>query len=805
MIRAWKIGGAVALAALCVAGAVLPNVARARVANAVYERCHRVLDGECTLGDVRLTIDGVTLRDLNVRMRGGRYTARIHRVGVRFRWFALLLGTSQKVDIEVDGVELRGRASLAEFVDDLRAPHVRERTQRRSRVQLKGVHVVGVEARLTVTDLSGKDLSVRLARGGVEWARDPSSTTARWGDLSAEYEGAEAHTGACTAIDGIDTTSSLDCREFDARVDASRARAIAAAVNNAVETVRSRGSGATTGSPTAHATESEGPRQTQLRFREGRVRIMHRDQMIADLAPASVSVLGEEGALREATFQLGGNDALQPSLSLAFNRMHEPWQVDLDAAALPLRQLAPWVPAVPWHNTENGRAHARVHLEPGDTVGRLDVSGDLFVEDFGIQHPGVAREAIDGLTVSLDGRATIDLAQRRVATSGLNWQINGIPFSVAGWAERTTDHTSMDVSLNVPPFTCDGALRSMPAPVTGIVATVGLSGTVGGGAHLALDTRRLSDTTFDYTVRDGCQVAYSGWNVNVRRFAEPFVQRVQEPGGRVRAFVTGPGSPAWVPIEAIPPNMLGAVVHREDGAFYQHHGFSSGEIRGAFVRNVSEGRFAYGASTISMQLAKNIFLAREKTLVRKLQEVVLTWWIEQSLEKSAILELYLNVVEFGPGIYGVGPAARFFFGREPRELTPLQAIYLATLLPAPIPRFAIFQRGAPSPDTVSRLRAIARGMAAARLMSPADAEAAQSETFAFRPRNAPVPGAATMDVDPTTTDEAARALCARATVSVRPLQPDESPNEADAPNPPAAESADGDGDPARSDDSASHP
>lgn len=792
-----------ALAALCATGVAVPRVARARVASAVYDRCHRVLDGECTLGDVRLAIDGATLRDLRVRMRGGRYTAKIQRVGVRLRWFALIVGKPQKVDLEVDGVELQGRASLVDLVDDLHARHVREPTQRRTRVQLKGVHLVGVDARLTVTDLSGRDLGVRLARGGLEWARDPSTATARWEDLSVDYDGAEAHTGSCTAIDGIDTTSSLDCREFDARVDTSRVRSIVAALNGALDTVRSR-EGASSPSAEPHQ-EGGGPRQTQVRFREGRVRVMHRDDVIADLAPATVSVLAEEGSLREATFQLGGNDALQPSLSLAFNRMHEPWQVDLDAAALPLRQLAPWVPSVPWHNTENGRAHARVHLEPGDAAGRLDVSGDLFVEDFGIQHPGVAREPIDGLTVSLDGRAVIDLAQHRVATSGLNWQINGIPFSVAGWAERTADHTSMDVSLNVPPFTCDGALRSMPAPVTGVVSTLGLSGTVGGGAHLALDTRRLSDTTFDYTVRDGCQVAYSGWNVNVRRFAEPFVQRVQEPGGRVRAFVTGPGSPAWVPIEAIPPTMLGAVVHREDGSFYQHHGFSSGEIRGAFVRNVSEGRFAYGASTISMQLAKNVFLAREKTLVRKLQEVVLTWWIEQSLEKSAILELYLNVVEFGPGIYGVGPAARFFFGREPRELTPLQAIYLATLLPAPIPRFAIFQRGAPSPDTVSRLRAIARGMSAARLISPADAEAAQSESFAFRPRNAPVPGAATMDVDPTTTDEAARALCARATVNVHPQQADETPNGADTPTAESSENSDRDGDPTRSDDSMTTP
>ncbi len=790
--RAWKVGAFVALTALCASGVAVPRIARARIARAVYERCHRVLDGECTLGDVRLAIDGVLIRDLTVRMKGGRYTAHAHRLGVRLRWFALVFGSPQSVEVEVDGVDVTGRASLDQIVADLRARRADDGGPRRTRVRLAGVHVAGVDARLTITDLAGHDFGIRLRQGGLEWARETAGFTARWSDLSAEYAGVRARSGACTVLDGIDTASSLDCREFEADVDVARAAEVRAAIEHALRVVApTRQHGLEAASDVASA-EPAPLRQTQVRFRDGRVRVLHRDDVIADLAPAAVSALAEGGELREATFQLGGEDARQPSLSLAFNRMHEPWQVDLDAAALPLRRLAPWVPAVPWHGTENGRAHARVHVEPGDAPERLEVSGDLFVEDFGLQHPGFAREPIDGLSVSLDGRAMIDLAQRRVSTPGLNWQVNGVPFTVAGWAERSREHTSLDVSLHVPPFTCDGALRSMPTPVTGVVASLGLTGTVGGDAHLALDTRRISDTAFDYSVRDGCQVTSAGWGISVRRFAGPFVQRVQEPGGRVRAFVTGPGSPAWVPVEAIPPNVLNAVISREDGSFYQHRGFSPGEIRGALVRNVNEGRFAYGASTISMQLVKNVFLAREKTLVRKLQEVVLTWWLEQSMEKSAILELYLNVVEFGPGIYGIGPASRFFFGREPRDLTPLQAIYLATLLPAPIPRFAIFQRGAASPDTVARLRAIARSMAANRMMSQADADAARTEAFAFRPREAPVPGAATLDVDPATTDEAARTLSERAVVAVsEPSNEPETPVDATGDEP----SSDGAGEP----------
>src|SRR5690606_28706223 len=112
--------------------------------------------------------------------------------------------------------------------------------------------------------------------------------------------------------------------------------------------------------------------------------------------------------------------------------------------------------------------------------------------------------------------------------------------------------------------------------------------------------------------------------------------------------------------------------------------------------------------------------------------------LERSLDKNSILELYLNVVEFGPGIYGIGPAARFFFDREPANLTPLQSIYLATLLPSPVARFANYQRGGLSAEATARLRAFARYMGTRRRLSPDDVASAQGEAIVFRPERAAV-------------------------------------------------------------------
>jgi len=102
-----------------------------------------------------------------------------------------------------------------------------------------------------------------------------------------------------------------------------------------------------------------------------------------------------------------------------------------------------------------------------------------------------------------------------------------------------------------------------------------------------------------------------------------------------------------------------------------------------------------GASSITMQMTKNVLLTREKTLSRKLQELFLVWYIEQNLSKERILEIYFNAIEFGPRIYGIGAATRHYFGKKPSELTPLEAAFFSSILPSPKRRYIQFCHGAP--------------------------------------------------------------------------------------------------------------
>lgn len=153
--------------------------------------------------------------------------------------------------------------------------------------------------------------------------------------------------------------------------------------------------------------------------------------------------------------------------------------------------------------------------------------------------------------------------------------------------------------------------------------------------------------------------------------------------GMEHPFQLGPQNRYWTPLDDIPAEMKWAVIVAEDASFYQHQGIDVPALREALRYNLEQKRMARGASTITQQLAKNVFLSREKSLWRKLREFLLARRMERELSKGRILELYLNVVELGPLVHGVGHGARHFFAKTPEEMTPAECALLAAILPGP--------------------------------------------------------------------------------------------------------------------------
>ena len=140
----------------------------------------------------------------------------------------------------------------------------------------------------------------------------------------------------------------------------------------------------------------------------------------------------------------------------------------------------------------------------------------------------------------------------------------------------------------------------------------------------------------------------------------------------------------WIPLSQMNENIKHAVITAEDGTFFEHEGIDWYEIKESIKKDIQKGKFVRGASTITQQLAKNLFLSTSKDPVRKLKEILIATALEDELSKSRILELYLNIVEWGDGIFGVEAASLAFFGKHASDLSREEASRLAAVLPSPL-------------------------------------------------------------------------------------------------------------------------
>ncbi len=139
----------------------------------------------------------------------------------------------------------------------------------------------------------------------------------------------------------------------------------------------------------------------------------------------------------------------------------------------------------------------------------------------------------------------------------------------------------------------------------------------------------------------------------------------------------------WVKLDEISQPARGAVLVSEDWAFYQHSGIDTQQIQEAIKESWESGRLSRGASTITQQVVRNVFLNKEKTLTRKLKEIFLSLYLEREVSKGKILETYFNIAEWGEGLFGIGAASQYYFQKKPSELTAKEGAFLAMLLPSP--------------------------------------------------------------------------------------------------------------------------
>ncbi len=405
---------------------------------------------------------------------------------------------------------------------------------------------------------------------------------------------------------------------------------------------------------------------------------------------------------------------------------HFDWffRVDLDAKTtygearwsdLPVASLSrtlealelPPLPAVDTRATETS-GYASWDLTDTST---LAVEAQVELADFDIEHHRLASEPLRGLSGVAWGSGVVDLADRRLLIEELSVESQGAVVALRGELAWKEGDYLIDMVAELPTTSCDAAVGAIPAAMLGDYADFRLSGEMQGMLVLNVDSDRVDDAILDIEVDENCAFDSVPEDADLKRFDGPFQHVVRGREGEiVYEFETGPGTPSWTPIDYVSPFFVQAVLAHEDAGFFRHSGFAAYAMEASLRRNLEEGRFVRGASTVSMQLAKNLFLTRDKTLGRKAQEVLLTWWLEKHLSKAEILELYVNIVELGPEIFGIGQAAQHYFGRHAIDLTPAESVFLATSLPAPVPRYEQYEAGELEPHIEREIRFLLRHM-----------------------------------------------------------------------------------------------
>lgn len=227
---------------------------------------------------------------------------------------------------------------------------------------------------------------------------------------------------------------------------------------------------------------------------------------------------------------------------------------------------------------------------------------------------------------------------------------------------------------------------SLPDHLFQIIPNMKIEGAMDYHCLLDCDFGCLDSLKFDFgMVNRGRSIRIVEGLGEITRFNEQFEYTFYDHGEPVRNLWIGPNNPFFCPSYQIPDLLKQAILASEDGAFFVHNGFCKSAMQQALIDDIKAGKMRRGGSTITMQLVKNLFLNRKKVLTRKFEEILLVWMIEDQhlISKERMFEIYVNIIEWAPGVIGIGEASEFYFHKRPHELTMPECIYLATLIRAP--------------------------------------------------------------------------------------------------------------------------
>ena len=688
----------------------LQSGADQKIADVVIPAVEKKFDVRITYDDVSVSLTSVSFTNVTVSpvdsKKGNHSFSKIDRLGVRFRVGPLLLGKLDITGVRIDGLHIRvGTHARGASITDWKKLYAAVNRERQTTTDTESesvdasavapaipdIHIVSGDIAYDDTRFSARvdELSGRVTPGSKavlqaqKWALLNAKDANVIGEhLELTYDFALNH----LAIN-------VNKPAFSVPTAVSRVKAIASSLKGSLEELGFVDDTVTAAEATADAA-SKDPAYldivVKIQSASGQLTGVESKKLV-DVHKVNVELVTSRKMVLSARASGGmaGTDA-RWGLQARIPRKGNPSLI-LEVPDLPLKHIGKAIYDGEHVNWADASADGQLKLDYISSERSILAEGQLSLAGLMISHERIADAPLENLRAMIDYRVMYDL-------DDAVWHLERVQLSrdlarVTVRGDVRTDRLAFDLKLTVPSTSCRQILDAIPAPMKPQLEGVGLEGQLGMDMHFAFDVDNIMGTVLDANLDNKCRIARYGSVLHPDDLRRPFAYMAYDEKGNRMRLTTGPGTNNWTPISQISPYLTAAVLTTEDGKFEFHQGLTLPEIRSAFIRNWQKDGLFHGGSTITMQLAKNLFLSRERTLSRKLEELFFVWYLESNFTKQEILELYFNVIEFGPSIYGIGEAAMHYFGRPPSELNLLESVFLAKLLPSPVSRHKVWENG----------------------------------------------------------------------------------------------------------------
>jgi hypothetical protein len=388
------------------------------------------------------------------------------------------------------------------------------------------------------------------------------------------------------------------------------------------------------------------------------------------------------------------NKQLETSIKVQTNTFTQRWKIKGFAdprnkkAAIRFVNIDTGAIKVPYFderfNLKSSFESIQLNIENIDKDGdELHIDGAMAIVNLKVNHQKIASKDVIIKNAKFDYRLLLGSDFISIDSTS-TVQFNKIKFHPYV-AYETKKDTIYKLKVAIPKMKAQDFISSLPDGLFTHFQGMEAEGNFDYNLNFIFNKNKPNQLVFDSKLnKENLKITKYG-EANLNKLNGEFVYRALIKNVLQRPVLVGSANPNYTPLDQISPYLRKCVLTTEDPSFFSHHGFINEAFKQSIVKNIKTKKFSRGASTISMQLIKNVFLTREKTVSRKLEEILLVYILENNriVSKERMLEVYFNIIEWGPNVYGIGEASRFYFQKSPSELTFNECLYLARIIPSP--------------------------------------------------------------------------------------------------------------------------